>query len=663
MHPRAWTAPLLLVLGGYASGMPAATIGPVGDGFVLDGAVGEWTNRPPTLSLIPQGTGARPGTIWLAQAPQGLVIAGRTGGPPPVFAKNAEDMPNGDHVDLWIALAEQVTLPPIGAYSSMDGVTELRDLADCQADVACETWFADQDRRRRLLRRLFVRQWQLAPGAAVETYAKSAFEALDDEGRSTYRSLSPRGAPEVRFATRTHGGMGYDALMGSEDSRPSHKGYSFEALIPWEALPPTDRLSLDRLRVEVDVLSPGRKPKAGPLSTTSQTRQDGQLGAMNAVSLSPPRSWRLSPCGYPLEGRSFWDRAGSDRIEPQDMPQKLSAYFLPEAAHEIASSFVLDNDWVGRYWAPTGVSPLVVQSELFSHRLSPRLTICGPDLAVRHGDQVSFAEGLRIEPSPAAKKVPGGWLLVGASTGAFRDPEGQCGACEDKSLDLHFIPDSPGPPRSAFRTSGIQCDCCVGACIEDIRLSDDFKHIQVTGHAGDGAARETATFCFDTDKHLYLKCQPDTAQAAIAPAQDRPPADLESLVSVRAQVSEGLAMAGLAKVTVAEHHITLGRFPIDNAEAGLPAQDLLIGNYVSGIRVEDGAIHIAFGNRADKAIRDRLLSLRPAFPTAGPSGHISWWCGYAPAIERMSANGRNLTSIPALYLPVQCRGQELNADR
>jgi hypothetical protein len=55
--------------------MPAATIGPVGDGFVLDGEVGEWTNRTPTLSLIPQGTGARPGTIWLAQSPQGLVVA------------------------------------------------------------------------------------------------------------------------------------------------------------------------------------------------------------------------------------------------------------------------------------------------------------------------------------------------------------------------------------------------------------------------------------------------------------------------------------------------------------------------------------------------------------------------------------------------------------
>ena len=290
----------------------------------------------------------------------------------------------------------------------------------------------------------------------METYAKSAFEALDAEVQGVYRSLSPKGVPEVRFATRTQGGTGYDALMAWEDARPSHTGYGFEALIPWEALPPTDRLSLDRLRVQVDVLSPGRKRKTGPLGTTSQTRQDDEVATMNAVSLGPPRSWRLSPCGYPLEGRGFWDRAGSRRIEPQAMPQKLSAYFLPEAAQEIAASFVLDNDWVRRYWAPTGVSPVVVQSEFFSHRLSPGLTICGPDLALRHGDQVSFAEGLRIEPSPEAKKVPGGWLLMGASTGAFRDPEGQCGACEDKSLALHFIPDSPGPPQSAFRTSGIQ---------------------------------------------------------------------------------------------------------------------------------------------------------------------------------------------------------------
>lgn len=486
-----WISLLLLgVLLSPVSPAPGATIGPVATGFVLDGAIQEWVQKPPTLSLIPKSAGARVGKVWIVQSSKGLVIAGRVNGPPPVFAKTPEDMPNGDHVEIWIALAEGVPLPPIGAHSSMDGATELRTLEDCQEDDACKTWFADQVQHRRLLPRLFARQWQLTPGVAVETYAKPAFEQMPEEARKTYQYLVPQGLPEARF------------------TKHLPDGYSFEAFIPWEALPPSDRLSLDRMRVMVDVFSPGNQGKYGAFSTTSKIRRYGQVSTMNAVVLSPPRHWRLSTCGYPLEEKNFWGRIGSQSIEPYSKPRKLLAYFLPVEKEEIATRFAFDNDWISRFWSPQGISPVITTTEFFSQKLAAGLTLCGPDLAVRHGNRVNFAKSLRIEPSPKSKKVAGGWLLVGGWTGEFRDPEGQCGACENKYLNMIFIPGTVGPPLSAFQVSDTECGCCLfGHCIYDIALSDDFKTIHIK--EGIDEEEKEVKFCFDAIQHIYVPCQGD----------------------------------------------------------------------------------------------------------------------------------------------------------
>lgn len=476
-----------LVLFGPVSSASGATIGPIVSSFVLDGALKEWAKQPSALPLIPKGTDARSGRVWVAQSPQGLVIAGKIEGPPPTFAKNTEDMPNGDHVEIWIALAENIPLPPIGAYSSMDGTTELHRSEDCEEDEACKTWYADQVKHRRLLPRLFVRQWQLAPSVTVETYAKPAFAEMPEKARETYQVLAPRGLPEVRF------------------TRHPPDGYAFEALIPWEAMPPSDRLSLDHMRVMVDVFSPGGQGKYGPLSTTSGSRQYGKVGTMNAVTLKSPRRWRLTPCGYPLEGKNFWGRIGSWGTEPTYRPKKLPAYFLPTAKEEITASFALDNDWIGRFWSPEGISPVVVTTEFFSQKLAAGMTLCGPELAVRHGNRVDFARRLKIEPNPKSKRVADGWLLVGGWIGEFRDPEGQCGACENQYLNMIFIAEAAGPPLSAFQVSDTECGCCLfGHCIYDIALSDDFKTI----HIKEGVDREEkeVKFCFDTTQHVYTPC-------------------------------------------------------------------------------------------------------------------------------------------------------------
>ena len=76
---------------------------------------------------------------------------------------------------------------------------------------------------------------------------------------------------------------------------------------------------------------------------------------------------------------------------------------------------------------------------------------------------------------------------------------------------------------------------------------------------------------------------------------------------------------------------------------------------MSAVALEDGAIHITFGNRANGALRGKVLTLRPAVVDDAPVVPVAWVCGSAPVPGNMSAKGTNRTNIPANYLPLKCR--------
>ena len=125
---------------------------------------------------------------------------------------------------------------------------------------------------------------------------------------------------------------------------------------------------------------------------------------------------------------------------------------------------------------------------------------------------------------------------------------------------------------------------------------------------------------------------------------------------IRAQVVEALNLAAEVKVAVAEYYASMGQLPVDNQAAGLPSPEQLIGNYVTSLTVENGAVHIALGNQVDSSLAGKQLSLRPATIAANPYGSISWVCGYTSPAAGMTAQGTNRTSVPAMYLPAQCGG-------
>jgi len=124
---------------------------------------------------------------------------------------------------------------------------------------------------------------------------------------------------------------------------------------------------------------------------------------------------------------------------------------------------------------------------------------------------------------------------------------------------------------------------------------------------------------------------------------------------VRDQIAEALPLADIVKPPVAASWALLQSFPADNAAAGLPVADKIVNNTISSVAIQGGAIHITFGNRANGAIRGKILTLRPAVVEDAPIVPVTWVCGYATPPEKMTVKGENKTNLPPGYLPVRCR--------
>ena len=108
--------------------------------------------------------------------------------------------------------------------------------------------------------------------------------------------------------------------------------------------------------------------------------------------------------------------------------------------------------------------------------------------------------------------------------------------------------------------------------------------------------------------------------------------------TVRAKVSEGLALAAGAKTSVSEVRMSVGTWRSgDNASYGLAYPWSIQGNNVAAISVTNGG-YIAIYYTNDSNLRGGRLYL---IPELNGTGAIKWGCG--------SPN------IKAKYLPSNCR--------
>ncbi len=125
--------------------------------------------------------------------------------------------------------------------------------------------------------------------------------------------------------------------------------------------------------------------------------------------------------------------------------------------------------------------------------------------------------------------------------------------------------------------------------------------------------------------------------------------------TIRAQATEAFSIASELKGPIQEYRKERGRLPADNAAAGVPDADKLIGNYVTRVEVVNGAINVTFGNFANKQIEGQVVTLQPIVVIGSPASPMSWRCGYHGVPKGMEAVGENRTNLDRRYLPSSCR--------
>ncbi|BCX45170.1 pilin [Stenotrophomonas pavanii] len=109
---------------------------------------------------------------------------------------------------------------------------------------------------------------------------------------------------------------------------------------------------------------------------------------------------------------------------------------------------------------------------------------------------------------------------------------------------------------------------------------------------------------------------------------------------VRAQVAEGMALAGDLKVAVAEYQWATGSPPSSDADMSRTAAGG--GRYVSSMTVGSGGVItvVYAGPAANSAIKSSVLQWVPDWTAQGAT--------------RWSCNGAG-TTVPKQYLPKACR--------
>ncbi len=130
--------------------------------------------------------------------------------------------------------------------------------------------------------------------------------------------------------------------------------------------------------------------------------------------------------------------------------------------------------------------------------------------------------------------------------------------------------------------------------------------------------------------------------------------------TVRAQVAEGINMAGSARTPIADAFNMTGVPPADRTSSGMtPLATDTQGNYVSQVDVVNGRVEVTFGKNAHQVIFGQTLSLTPYL---SGTGSVMWRCGYAPApagATEMTGGGVTaahvLPTVESRYLPSACR--------
>jgi hypothetical protein len=423
-------------------------------------------------------------------------MAGKVDGPAPEWASERGALLAKDHVEVWIAAAPNLDLPPVG-WENQFGPAELESAQDCVKPTVllepthaaeCESWYAQQLRYRSLLRRLFVRQFVFTYQNTVEEFASPAYRELASNFFSDYVPASleskltgvPRMQPSIGPGFRT--------------PYPNETGYEFQIYIPYEAFPPMRQLALQDLWVMVNVFSSARRgEKEGPYATSAPHGEWGHPSTFNHIRLDPPHRFLLTPCGVQLTEQDLYGK-------------KYDAWFFPVQKQKFVSTdFILQNYEAGYEYWPTKPSPILHTVEHFWKELAGGGYVCGPELSYRKGD-TKWERGEEVSETGFDTKVlPDGWTLVksGPEAAHTRFGSGECGACPIARLQIWSI-DPQGEPR---RILNIDQMVHLPLTAEDLSLSEDWRRATLFRSTEDDPQdRNWASTSYCLQGHSYQKC-------------------------------------------------------------------------------------------------------------------------------------------------------------
>ena len=487
-------------------------------------SIEQFTSGPPDITLVPRGEGARRGRLWIRTAsfypffgaPTSLFIAGKVEGPPPDFPDSRDMVPAKDHIEIWLAASRDVELPDIGWDNQFGQVTLPKGAASCE-DWAkneqpgpeavsdrvkgCQEWAAEQVRYRQYFKRLFVRQWLLAPREQMELFATPAFEHIIDW------YTGPNGSDDDFHKTmKPQGSLNINVFR-----EPS--GYSFAVFIPFDAFPPLPTLDTSELYVLVDVFSaapPGKK--MGAYSTSSPARVWGKPSTFNILRLDPPFSLPLTFCKLPL-GET-----------PKARTEHLT-WVLPKfegfsgGINILSDTFDLRNTFACGAWDPFGSSPWVYRTHHFwmGTRKEIGVWVCGPNLTIaKVGNSETFPFG-KSETFPDVvgeegldyKQMPDGRLLIKfgpkiwEGTGCFQG--GGAPSTDLRIFDLGWDMELHPALKLGDTIDGMNL------LSQDFTVSPDWSQVTQYDLVGNQAARAWAsiTWCLKPNRqneYIYVKC-------------------------------------------------------------------------------------------------------------------------------------------------------------
>ena len=114
--------------------------------------------------------------------------------------------------------------------------------------------------------------------------------------------------------------------------------------------------------------------------------------------------------------------------------------------------------------------------------------------------------------------------------------------------------------------------------------------------------------------------------------------------TIRTKVTEGLSLAGGAKLAVADSFTSNGALPANNAAAGLPTPANIASKYVKSVTVANGVISIIYGNTGtlggNPSMDTKTITLTPDVTTH--TGSITWTCAIG-------------STAYYKYMPAECR--------